>query len=178
MKPGANKAGGAVVLAIVAVVATMSACGSSKGSSTSFYIASCANYPTLQPGYHVDVREPPGSVARGDIVVFKRPPTSLSSVVDSVMRIVGLPGEMIGASAGRLTVDGRAVPEPYLPSGTATPPFNPVQIPAGEYFVLGDNRANSADSRSFGPIPTTSIIGKVIGIRKGAAPAGDSCPVG
>ena len=85
-------------------------------------------------------------------------------------RVIGLPGETISSKAGSVYINGKKLEEPWLPpgpdsfSGSLTgsdphPQFDlpgPVKIPAGEYFVMGDNRTDSEDSRFFGPIPDRS----------------------
>jgi signal peptidase I len=131
----------------------------------SFYIPSCANYPTLKPGNHITVKEPAGTIHRGDIVVFHPPPGpgGLARPSDVVMRVVGLPGDIIGTRKGVVTINGQVLPEPYLAPATVTASITPQTIPAGEYFVMGDNRSNSLDSRSYGPIPASSIIGRMTG---------------
>ena len=58
-------------------------------------------------------------------------------------------------------VDNQALTEPYIAADChGTPDFGPVTVPAGDVFVMGDNRCDSTDSRSFGPIPTSTIIGR------------------
>jgi signal peptidase I len=79
-----------------------------------------------------------------------------------VKRVVGLPGETISAHGGRVYVGSDLLVEPYLPAGTVTSSFGPVRVPAGDVWVMGDNRGDSEDSRVFGPIPERSIIGRAI----------------
>ena len=154
--------------------ALLAGCGSGPES---FYIPSCANYPTLRPGYHIEVQKPSGPVRRGDFVVYKSQlnPQGLPTPSDFVFRVVGLPGEEIGSVNGRVTINGQLLPEPYLPPATTTDNLNTELIPSGDYFVLGDNRSDAADSRSVGPISRKSIIGKSVGIRKRKPGAGISC---
>ncbi len=135
-----------------------------------FYIPSGSMLPTLQLGdriivdklsYHLH------PINRGDIVVFSTPPADRGdpSVQDLVKRVIGLPGETIATDgAGRVTIDGRALSEPYLPRGTVTssPPLRPQTIPKGEYFVMGDNRSDSKDSRIFGPIRGSLVVGRAV----------------
>jgi signal peptidase I len=61
---------------------------------------------------------------------------------------------------GSVYVNGRPLRELYLPSGTVTSQFAPTQIPAGYIWVMGDNRSNSSDSRVFGAVPESRIIGR------------------
>jgi signal peptidase I len=97
---------------------------------------------------------------RGDIVVF-RPPGSASEPY--IKRIVGLPGETLEIRDGLVQINGVPLHEPYVNSSTSwrgTGTESTVTIPEGEYFVLGDNRSNSSDSRTFGTVPKENIIGK------------------
>lgn len=99
---------------------------------------------------------------RGDIIVFN-PPIS-NATKPYIKRIIGMPGDTVAIRDGQVFVNGEALDEPYL-NGVATswPNGNPARemvVPDGHYFVLGDNRNNSTDSRSFGPISESKIIGK------------------
>ncbi len=147
----------------------------------SFYIPSGSMLPTLQVGdriivdklsYHLH------DVHRGDIVVFARPPLEDQEYADLVKRVIGLPGETISSKGGDVYINGKKLNEPWLPPGpdSFTGPlagddphaqFNlpgPVKIPAGEYFVMGDNRTDSEDSRFFGPIPRSLIVGRSVAV--------------
>jgi signal peptidase I len=94
---------------------------------------------------------------RGDVIVFV-PPTNTSR--DFIKRVIGLPGDRITIANGRVYVNGAALDEPY-PLNLGTYSSTPVTVPADEYYVLGDNRNNSSDSHSWGPVPAQNIIGKV-----------------
>ena len=111
-------------------------------------------------------------VHRGDVVVFNRPKT-WSSVPDKVLikRVIGLPGDVLSLDKkGQVYVNKQLLKEPYLdkncpPMTTLGPTGSPTvlktaAVPAGEYFVMGDNRCESSDSRVSGPIPKSSIIGR------------------
>lgn len=116
--------------------------------------------PTLQPGDKVHVNYHLPSLARGYIVVFHKPPSEdAPGIIYLIKRIVGMPGETISAGGGVVDIDGKPLKEPWLPRGVMTGEFSPVSIRAGDYFVMGDNRSNSADSRIFGPISGDLIIG-------------------
>ena len=133
-----------------------------------FFIPSASMDPTLKVhdrilvnklSYHMH------PVHRGDIVVFKRSPnmrTTEGDIKDLVKRVIGLPGETIDSTAdGHIEINGQVLSESYLPPGTALgPPIQKQVIPAGHYFVMGDNRTDSSDSRFFGPIARSQIIGR------------------
>ena len=83
---------------------------------------------------------------------------------DLVKRVAGLPGETIEIRDGVLLVDGIAYAEPYL-EGTAGADFGPVTVPDGHLFFLGDNRANSSDSRSrLGFVPRDRVVGRALAV--------------
>jgi signal peptidase I len=103
-----------------------------------------------------------GSPKRGDLVVLRdRAEDDLA-----VKRIVALPGESVRVSQGRMFVNGRRLVEPYLENGTETVAptgaHESYSLRANEYFVLGDNRAESEDSRYYGPVSREQIIGTLI----------------
>lgn len=130
-----------------------------------FYIPSESMLPTLEVGDRVLVNKLSyrlHDVHRGDIVVFEAPPgQETATVKDLVKRVVGLPGETVEARDGNVYVDGRLLEEPYLPSETRTEDFPPTDVPPSSYFVMGDNRSASKDSRVFRAIPESSIVGRV-----------------
>jgi signal peptidase I len=96
-------------------------------------------------------------------VVFKRPPGESGdpSIKDLIKRVIALPGETIESREGQVYIGGRLLSEPYLPRGTQTLNLPLRTIPADQYFVMGDNRTNSEDSRYFGPISKDLIVGKM-----------------
>jgi signal peptidase I len=118
--------------------------------------------PALRPGDVFEVNEHFGSLRRGEIVIFRTPPHVASSSPYDIKRIVGLPGEVIASdTSGKVTVDRQQIAETYLPTLSPTTQFAAVSVPAARYFVLGDNRDQSRDSRFYGPIDKALIIGVV-----------------
>jgi signal peptidase I len=132
----------------------------------SFYIPSPSMAPALVPGDRVLVSKLSyrlHDVHRGDVVVFKRPPHVQAGpeVKDLVKRVIGLPGDTVEARDGQIIVNGRALKEPYVAKGAITTAVSPQHIPAKHYWVMGDNRTVSEDSRYFGSISRNLIVGRV-----------------
>jgi signal peptidase I len=99
-------------------------------------------------------------IDRGDVVVFWYP---LDHSKSFIKRVVGLPGENIELRAGHLYVDGKELAEPYVPASYLDgSSYGPMKIPAGNYFVMGDHRDSSNDSRVFGPVSRPYIYGKAV----------------
>ena len=98
-----------------------------------------------------------GEPERGDIIVF--PPPHLNSDKDYIKRIIGLPGETLQIVAGVVYVNDVPLEEPYI-TNPGNSSMAKTTVPAGEYFVLGDNRTNSTDSRTGWTVPLDSIVGK------------------
>ena len=125
---------------------------------------------------------------RGDIVVFDTPVSERKSVParhdglvmkiirpvgeriglvqpstdDFIKRVIGLPNDVVSGHAGHVYVGGRLLVEPYLPAGTITSDFGPITIARGQLWVMGDNRGASEDSRVFGSIPISTVVGRTI----------------
>jgi signal peptidase I len=150
-----------------------------------FYIPSQSMESTLDVGDRVLVnkfiygfREP----RRGEIIVFENPRLkdpdrnpiaafwhwiieglglSTDPEKDFIKRVIGLPGETIEVDRGQVFVDGRRIAEPYVNPERDLSDFGPFTVPEGNLFVMGDNRANSQDSRStLGPIPRDKVVGR------------------
>jgi signal peptidase I len=99
-------------------------------------------------------------IERGDVVVFWYPRDHSKSFIK---RVVGLPGETIEIRAGLVYVDRKEWKEPYVPMSYLDDlSYPPVQIPDGCYFVMGDHRDSSNDSRVFGPVARQNIYGKAV----------------
>ncbi|HMK93128.1 MAG TPA: signal peptidase I [Thermoleophilia bacterium] len=144
-----------------------------------YLIPSTSMANTLVPGQRVLVDRMVyryRSVHRGDIIVFRRPCPPNDVLIK---RVVGLPGDIMSVSNGDLYVNGHEMTEPYvdkvngvaeptdpadsLTSGDPNAPWSltqPYRVPAGHYFVMGDNRTDSADSRYWGTVPRAAIIGR------------------
>jgi signal peptidase I len=97
-------------------------------------------------------------IHRDEVVVFRYP---LDASQSFIKRVVGLPGETVQIRRGFVYVNGNCVPEPYIPSQYVDPSdFGPIQVPSGSYFVLGDRRNSSNDSRVFGTVARRLIEGR------------------
>lgn len=106
-----------------------------------------------------------GTINIGDIVVFKAPPDVKTDcdddVADLVKRVIGVPGDHLTSKGNTIYVNGKPLDQKwshYTALGTA---IGHVTVPPGEYFMMGDNHSNSCDSRTWGMVPRSSIIGKV-----------------
>lgn len=138
-----------------------------------FWIPSGSMIPTLDVYDHILVQKAFFSwhdIREGDIVVFSHPPLDRCpgpANGDLVKRVIALPGQSIYSSGNSVYIDGHLLSEPYLP---ARDPLgrpiasrrHPYRVPAGEFYVLGDNRADSCDSRYWGPIQGSTIVGRAI----------------
>jgi signal peptidase I len=155
-----------------------------------FFIPSRSMEPTLDVGDRVVVNRLAyriGDPRYGQIVVFLKssddpqtaaPDTNVLSWMrralaqglggappgaeDLIKRVVGLPGDTVEGKNGKLYRNGKPVDEPYLPRGTFTSDFGPVTVKPGYYWVMGDNREDSADSRVFGQVPRSALVGRAI----------------
>src|SRR5437667_2824620 len=99
-------------------------------------------------------------IQRGDVVVFWYP---LDHSKSFIKRVVGLPGEAVEIRQGAVYVNGKIVPEPYVPPQYEDlSDFGPVRVPKDNYFVMGDHRISSNDSRVFGPVASRFIYGRAV----------------
>lgn len=109
-----------------------------------------------------------GSPQRGQMVVFTAPARASSACgpgdggATFIKRLIGLPGDTVTERNGFISIDGRQLREPYVTSSLRDHGSGTWHVPRGEYFFLGDNRANSCDSRAWGFVPRSSLIGPVI----------------
>jgi signal peptidase I len=134
-----------------------------------FSIPSGSMTPTLQIGDRIVVDKLSlhmGGVHRGDIIVFHRTEAVLCGrPAESylVKRVIGLPGDHLSSHGNTVLVDGKPLAEPWLPANDPLEtPVKPVTVPAGEYYVMGDDRGNSCDSRYWGEVPRSNIVGRVV----------------
>jgi signal peptidase I len=103
---------------------------------------------------------------RGDIVVFHTPPLAAARCGEGgvyVKRLIGLPGELWEERGGYVYINGKPLSEPYIKAPRRdSRTIAPIRVPRGRYFMMGDNRVSSCDSRRWGTVPHTNLIGKVI----------------
>lgn len=160
--------------AVIAVAAAVLAVVLRTYVVQAFYVPSGSMEPTLQVGDRILVDKlafSASSLRDGDVVVFARPPGDVAGVCDDptaadlVKRVVALPGQTIRSVGNAIVVDGRVQREPYLPRGTRLGRPVPYQrIPPGRYYVMGDNRAASCDSRYWGTVRGSTIVGRVFAV--------------
>ncbi len=153
--------------ALVLLIALLVAFGMRTFVVQTFWIPSGSMEPTLNVNDRVIVDKLSyhlHAVHRGDIIVFGKPPGEVlgPGINDLVKRVIGLPGETISGENDQVYINGKPLAEPWLPKGVVTGEFPPVHIPQGYYFVMGDNRGDSTDSRVFGPIAGSLIVGRVV----------------
>ena len=129
-----------------------------------YQVPSASMLPTLRAGDHfmVEVLEPEDELKRGEIVIFSLPATGGK---EFVKRVVGLPGETVEIRDRVVSVNGASLDEPYIQhtregSQPLRDDFGPVTLGPDQYFLMGDNREASYDSRWLGPVPRASITGR------------------
>ena len=145
---------------------------------TGYHMPSSSMEPTLhcaKPGFgcgasHPDrllVRSFDSAPSRGDIVVFTTPPRAAEPCGAGgtfVKRLIGLPGETVAERDGVVFINGEKLNEPYLKADRRDDETSRWHVPDGQYFLMGDNRSSSCDSRFWGSVPRDKIIGKVVKI--------------
>ena len=117
--------------------------------------------PTLHDGQFLIVDKISyrlGQVQRGDIIIFDAPP---SPGKDFIKRVIGLPGETVELRQGVVHINGQPLDEPYV-FFPVTRSWGPQTVGEGVYFVMGDNRPSSNDSRMWGMLPGSEIIGRAL----------------
>ncbi len=134
----------------------------------SYFIPSGSMEPTLQIGDRVMVDKLAvdfGTINIGDVIVFKSPGAVATvcgdTVPDLVKRVVALPGDTINSIGNRIYVNDKPLKEDWTHNEPLGRPIPTTVVPTGDYYVLGDNHPNSCDSRYWGFVPRSSIVGKV-----------------
>jgi len=120
---------------------------------------------SMEPGLHTDEFVLVDKAAylfqspqRGDVIVFHYP---LDPSKDFIKRVIGLPGDTVQTTSTEVIVDGQILHEPYI-NDASNPNDNTLKLGPDQFFVMGDNRNNSFDSRSWGPVNKSYIVGKAI----------------
>ncbi|HEV3267460.1 MAG TPA: signal peptidase I [Acidimicrobiales bacterium] len=134
-----------------------------------FLIPSASMNPTFYNGNRILVDKLSvdfGTINVGDIVVFKAPPDVAKicndPVTDLVKRVIGLPGDVLNTKGNTIYRNGKKLDQKWSVFPTMGPEaIKDITVPAGQYFMMGDNHANSCDSRMWGTVPRSDIIGKV-----------------
>jgi signal peptidase I len=106
-----------------------------------------------------------GSPSRGDIVVFNAPATAKNDCGEGgtyVKRLIGLPGETVSERNGVISINGKPLSEHYAMGKSEDPTTGTWHVPNGEYFLVGDDRPHSCDSRTWGAVPRSSLIGPLL----------------
>jgi signal peptidase I len=138
-----------------------------------------AMVPAIEPNDLLLLDRYVAGITRGAIVVFLPPAPWGDGTTPFDLRVVGLPGETVAIGGGHVSISGAVLTESYVSSSDLTLPaqdgLSSWQIPAGQVFVMADRRSNSVDSRFFGPIPLTSLIGEAV---YRCAPSSSEGPVG
>ncbi|OGO28165.1 MAG: signal peptidase I [Chloroflexi bacterium RBG_16_54_11] len=123
-------------------------------------VESISMQPTLFPSDYVIVNKLAyrftGTPQRGDVIVFRYPPNP--EAIPYIKRVIGLPGDQVHIADGKIHINGQLMLEPYLTVNTNR--GGDWTVPEGSLFVMGDNRNNSSDSRTWGFVPLENIIGR------------------
>jgi signal peptidase I len=129
--------------------------------SSRIRVESISMQPTLYAGNYVLVNKLAyqlGKPTRGDIIVFRYPPDPTQ--VPYIKRVIGLPGDHLHIAGGKVFINDQRLEEPYLKVSTMQ--GGDWTVPEHDLFVMGDNRNNSSDSRSWGMVPLDNVIGKAL----------------
>ena len=155
----------AIEWAVILVVAVTASFLIRSYAVQTFVIPSGSMKPTLHVGDRILVNKLSvdfGTINVGDVIVFKAPPAEHcedDGIADLVKRVIGLPGQHLTSKGNTIYV--KALKEPWTYFHTIGSPVGHVTVPKNSYYVMGDNRADSCDSRFWGSVPRSDIIGKV-----------------
>ena len=127
-----------------------------------FRVAGPSMLPTLHEGDRLLVTRGYKRPIRGDVIVFQMAEGNVSE--ELVKRVIAIPGDWISTRDDHATVNGRLESASGLLVGSLDPPTPQVLVPAGFIFVMGDNRADSMDSRDFGLVPLTAVRGRAVAV--------------
>lgn len=146
---------------ILAILLLLSAACTSAIPVQPIKVEGTAMLPALHDGDRIIVERNPQKLERGDIVLFLFPQDQTKSYIK---RIVGLPNEEVEIREGVILVNGTALNEPYVDPrlNQTARSMQPFTLDANSYFVVGDNRDNSSDSRIWGPLKRELIYGKYL----------------
>jgi signal peptidase I len=126
-----------------------------------YVVPSGSMSPTIRAGDRVAVQAYSNArPKRGEIWVFRMPPSSRQAPNIALKRVIGLPGERVEVANGQVLIGGQPLSEPYLAAPTSYS-MPPLTLGPDEYFVLGDSRNSSHDSHVWGPLPADHLIGPV-----------------
>lgn len=135
-----------------------------------YSIPTASMAPTLEPGDQIVVTPYfRGTPERGHVIVFR----SVTSDELLVKRVIGVPGDLVDTRLGRVRVGGYTLAEPYVMRAAAAGAIQAQLIPERSYFVLGDNRDDSVDSRSWGVVPRERVVGRARLVLWSSAPLGE-----
>jgi len=154
--------GWVVFIAVVVLVST----GARAYAVQTYFVPTPSMTPTLIPGDRIVVDKLSSTIHRGDIVVFHDVPADQGGPAVLVKRVIGLPGETISSVGSTVLIDGKPLPEPWLVAlkgicSEGDEHIKSTRIAPDHYFMMGDCRGDSGDSRYWGTVPRSYIIGKV-----------------
>jgi signal peptidase I len=152
--------------AVIVVVAVLASLLVRTFVFQTYFIPSASMEPTLMIGDRIIVNKLSvdfGTIHTGDIVVFKAPPAENcgTPITDLVKRVIGVPGDTLTSKGNTIYINGKALVETWNHYEPLGQPIGHVVVKPGQYFVMGDNYPDSCDSRYWGTVPRSDIIGKV-----------------